>query len=151
MAFWQDSTAEAKHKGLSSAKQLALGNMMYCADWDKIMPYAQNDITWIRVLMPYLKNRDVMFTHNPAKSDFKFNLNLAGVSLVRVSKPQEMPLVHDEKPWQDGGRLVGYLDGSVRMTHLAEWERASKRLKETYVRTAKKPLPKDHFKKDAGF
>jgi prepilin-type N-terminal cleavage/methylation domain-containing protein/prepilin-type processing-associated H-X9-DG protein len=50
---------------LSNIKQLSLGVMQYCQDYDERLPYARygydgaEHITWKRVIMPYVKNWNI--------------------------------------------------------------------------------------------
>ncbi|MBV6457962.1 MAG: hypothetical protein HONBIEJF_01083 [Fimbriimonadaceae bacterium] len=150
-AIGQQGGGDWQHKAKSSAKQLAIGFLLYASDYDDVLPYPQNDETWQRVVYPYIKNRDVFQTGNPQKSKWTFNANLGGVNLVAADEPARTPLFRDSKAWPTGERLTGFVDGHVTALQGADLKASEKAWAKKYKRTAKKPLPADHFKKEAGF
>jgi len=151
VAIGQQKDTAWQHKAKSSAKQMAIGILIYATDSDDVLPYCQNDETWQRVLYPYIKNRDVLQTHNPAKSKWNFNPNLGGVSLTAIKEPALTPIIRDGKPWPSGERMTGFIDGHVMALGTQDQKAAEKAWAATHKRTAKKPLPANHYKKEAGF
>ena len=131
---------------LSNGKQLGLGLHLYCADFDDILPWPQSIITMKGVTYPYIKNKSIWTTYNPAKSQFLFNSALGGVSMNSVQDPVGTPLYYESKPWPDGRRIVVYVDGHARIESADAWATISKKLKGKWKRAAAKPLPKNHGK-----
>src|SRR5687768_5264792 len=106
--------ATEQTKTLSSAKQIALGAIMYLSDYDDQLPWVQNTETIKAVTYPYIKNLGVWKTANPAKSMFLFNMALGGVVTGTIrERVNKIPLYYESKPWPDGRRAVAYLDGSA--------------------------------------
>lgn len=151
VAIAQHTDTAWQHKAKSSAKQLTIAMLLYATDSDDVLPYAQNDETWLRVLYPYVKNRDVLVTSNPQKSKWNFNVNLGGVNITTLKSPVTTPVLRDGKLWPSGERVTGFIDGHVEALAPAKQKASDKAWATSYKREAKKPLPADHFKKEAGF
>lgn len=130
----------AQTRAVSNAKQLALGSLMYCSDYDDVLPYVQSVVTVKEVTYPYMKNLDVWKTGNPA-SQWRFNMCLGGVSQTEIAEPASTPLFYESAPWADGRRVVAFADGHVKLVGSAEWKGMAKYLKLKLKRSAKKPLP----------
>lgn len=127
--------------GLSNAKQLALGMIMYASDFDDVFPWPQSTSKAQEVIAPYLKNDRLWETGNPESSRFLFNMNLGGVSIVDIDSPAETPMLYESKPWPDGRRIVAFADGSARIVQAESWFNVEKGLSLKFKRTAKQPLP----------
>src|SRR5687768_3904001 len=92
--------ASEQTKTLSSAKQIALGAIMYTADNDDQLPWVQNTETIKAVTYPYIRNLGVWKTANPAKSTFLFNMALGGVVTGTIREAvNKIPLYYESKPW----------------------------------------------------
>ncbi|GIK31146.1 MAG: hypothetical protein HND43_04360 [Armatimonadetes bacterium] len=127
--------------GLSSAKQLALGMILYTSDWDDVFPWPQSTSKVQEVIEPYLKNDRVWETGNSESSRFLFNMNLGGVSYADIESPAETPMFFESKPWPDGRRIVAFADGSAKLVSADDWSSVEEGLKLKFKRTAKQPLP----------
>lgn len=88
-----------RREAINTAKQAALAALMYGADYDDVMPGADQNIT--EILMPYMKDRDVLD---------QFVYLFQGGDLTKVEKPAETVLGYVR---YKGGRAVAYLDGHV--------------------------------------
>ena len=126
---------------LSNAKQLGLGMIMYASDWDDLMPYVQDTNAAYVVTHPYLKNRDIVKTKNPAGGFLRFNMSLAGVDHKAIPEPANTPLYYDSEAWPDGSRIVVFADGSARALTPAQWQAIQPNLRLNLPRAAKRPLP----------
>jgi prepilin-type processing-associated H-X9-DG protein len=125
---------------LSNGKQLALGMIMYCTDYDDLMPYVQSVVTVKEVISPYLKNMELWKTNNPA-SQWHMNMSISGVQMVAIPEPAATPLFYESAPWPDGRRVVTFCDGHVQLVGKDAWAGMAKYLKLKLPRAAKKPLP----------
>lgn len=136
-----EAASGEKAPGLSNAKQLALGFIMYTADWDDVAPYVQDTNAAYFVTYPYIKDKSVVQTHNPEGSFFRLNMSVAGIDMSALENPEATPLYYDSKPWPDGTRIVAFTDGHVRVIAPDEWNRLQRNLKLNLPRKAKRPLP----------
>lgn len=142
--FTQANKASKQTQTLSNAKQLALGMMMYQADYDDLTPYAQSTAAVKFVTEPYLKNSDLWKSLNPNGGEFLFNMSLGGVDINDIPSPAETPLYFEKNAWPDGKRVVAFADGHAKVLSAEEWEKLQPMLKLKLKRTAKKPLPADY-------
>ena len=119
---------------MSNLKQLALGMMMYCQDYDEQMPPADK---WCDVLMPYVKN-EAIFKCPADDGPFSYAMNykLSKQNLSQVMSPAETIILFETEPSRknafddqtgampgaslatpgrhDGGNNFAYADGHVR-------------------------------------
>lgn len=135
--------ATAKTQALNNMKQLALGAMIYTADWDDVMPWPQSTAGIQEVTAPYLKNDSLWTSLNPNGGKILFNMALGGVSLVDVPDPANTVLYYDSNAWPGGQRLVGFTDGHCKFVTEPVWRDIKKTLTARYKKTAKKPLPRN--------
>lgn len=142
LALAQVDFKQQRTAGMSHAKQIAVGLLIYCSDYDDISPWAQDTATVQAITFPYIKNKDVWQTMNPAGSVFEFNTVAGGVNMAHMSNPSALVMYWETKPWPDGTRIVAYWDGHVKLSSEAEWKKISISMKTKQKRTAKKPLPK---------
>lgn len=131
----------ARTATLSNAKQIALGLLMYCSDYDDVLPWPQSSKSAWSVIDPYLKNRELYKTLNPDGGEFRFNMCLGGVNAVDIEQPADTPLIYESKPWPDGKRIVAYTDGHAKVVSPEEWAKLEPMLKLKLKKTAKRPLP----------
>jgi hypothetical protein len=136
-----------QEKALSNAKQIGLGLLMYCADYDDVTPYAQSTATAQWVTLPYLKSLDLWDTGNPNGSRFLLNMAIAGASLLDVERPADTVMYYESAPWPDRRRVVVFTDGHAKVLTQEEWETASQTLR-LKVKKSAKPLPADYGLKE---
>lgn len=128
---------------VSSAKQLGLGMLMYCSDYDDIAPYAQSTSTVQWVTYPYIKSLSIWNTGNPNGSRFLFNMALAGVNMTDIEDPADTLMFYESAPWPDRRRAVVFADGHGVLLTPEEWEEASKSLR-LKIKKSAKPLPANY-------
>lgn len=136
---WQQNMQAS---GMSNAKQIAIGMIMYTTDYDDLTPWVQDTATAQVLTYPYIKNIAVWKTQNPAASVFEYNLTAGGVRTDKMENPATLVMYFESKPWEDGSRIVAYWDGHVRLASTADWSKISSSMKTKLKRAAKKPLPK---------
>lgn len=141
----QASAAGKKSEALSNIKQVSLGMMMYMADYDDVMPYAQDTKSAFAVMYPYVKSVDVFKSVNPKGGRILLNMAVAGVSAAQMEAPAETVLFYDNTPWPDGTRLVSFMDGHAKFLGEVEWRRAEATLRLKMPRSAR-PLPPAYWK-----
>jgi hypothetical protein len=135
--------ADRKAMARNNYKQVALGAMLYAADYDDYLPYAQTTATVQSVTNPYLKSGSVWRNPNPNGGRILFNTKVGGVSMVEFDMPTEIPMFYDEKAWPDGSRMVAYLDAHVESVPASGWAAVQKQLNRKWKRKGKPlPLPK---------
>lgn len=132
---------------LSNIKQVSLGMIMYTADYDDVLPYAQSTTTVKYVTMPYLKNTNVWKTENPEGGQIVFNMGVSGLNYSQIDSPAEVVLFYESKAWPDGRRAVAFTDGHCKFLTEQDFQAAMKRSKITLPRAAK-PLPADYGVKE---
>ncbi|HRF60462.1 MAG TPA: hypothetical protein PLH94_11200 [Fimbriimonadaceae bacterium] len=145
-----DPSRSEKSATLSRSKQVGISLLLYCSDYDDVLPWPQDSHSCWRAIHPYSKNRDIFKTLNPNGGEFAFNMALGGVSMRDISAPERTIMVHETKAWPDGGRVGTHVDGSARFFTAEMWKERAKTLNLKLKRTAKKPLPKDWLKKEMG-
>lgn len=119
---------------LSHAKQLAVACLIYATDYDDALPLAKSSSAFQRATYPYVKNRDVYQTLNPAGGELAFNPALSGALLTALKAPTETVLVHDTKPWPDGTQAVAFADGHAKIVGARGWAKVAPTLKATYAK-----------------
>jgi len=108
---------------LSNAKQIALGIMQYCQDYDEMMPmyapasYAYN---WDTAVMPYIKSSQVMNCPSATASNnyTRYGVNYphlswtgGGAAMGIISRPSEIGMLF-ETQYDTGGQLkLAYCPG----------------------------------------
>lgn len=137
-----DPTKGERSQTTSNAKQVALGILMYSGDYDDKFPLAQSTAQAQKAVMPYIKNTETWTTTNPKGGRLLYNTSLSGVEAVAIESPSETPLIWDEFEWPDGGRVVGYTDGHVKVVMAPEW---NGKLWPAELKRRAKPAPKLHM------
>ncbi len=100
---------------LSSAKQVALAMLMYQADYDDVMPPNMNNPTFVEMVTdPYMKNRSLWTSNNPAGARFLPNEELSLVTSYEIVHPERAPMIYESKEWSDGRRIIAYADGHTK-------------------------------------
>jgi len=130
----------AQSRMYSNAKQIALSLMMYANDYDDQFPYVQGTPQLQKLVRPYVKNDTLWKSLNPAGSDFRFAMNLAGVASSMLPEPNRTPMLYESNPWADGRRIVAFVDSHVKIVSADEWKGIEPWLKRKYPREAKKPI-----------
>ncbi|MBS1720225.1 MAG: hypothetical protein JST35_07250 [Armatimonadetes bacterium] len=118
-AFAGAREAAQKTSALSKAKQLATGFMIYCTDYDDVLPKYDN---WKKSLFPYVKNEE-LFTVPPDKKgalSWTYNKNIAGKPTTIIEFPAQTVLIFlskNGKPdYRFGGKtIVAFSDGSAKV------------------------------------
>lgn len=137
------STEEDRTAGVQNAKHLALAMVMYAADYDEVFPYAQGTATAKYVTYPYLKSPGSWDTNNPNGTKFLMSMAVAGVELGKIEDPADVVLYYESGVWDDGRRIVVFVDGHVVRADGPAWESAKKSLQLKFPRVGK-PLPRDY-------
>jgi hypothetical protein len=139
----ESAGAGGQARSVNNLKQLGLAMMMYANDYDDVMPYVQQTKSCFAVLVPYVRDARVSRSPQP-ETRYLFNVNLGGVRLQDVRNPADVPMFWEESPWPDGSRSVAFVDAHVRTVEAGEWPQIEEKLKQSFPRAAKKPLPPDY-------
>jgi hypothetical protein len=89
---------EERKQLMSNAKQVAMGMMIYGADFDDLLPPSNG---WQDTVLPYLKNRNLM-------EGFTYEMN--GQDLTKITDPSKQRLGFIEGRF---GRAITFADGHV--------------------------------------
>jgi prepilin-type processing-associated H-X9-DG protein len=107
---------------LSNMKQLSLGALMYCQDYNERMPDAAN---WQEQLDPYVKNRQIYDC--PSGGTYAMNSELSWKTLSEISRPHETVLFYEVdnsgNPLYDvhmGKANYAYVDGHAASREKSE-------------------------------
>ncbi len=115
---------------LSNAKQVALGIMMYLADYDDLMPYVQSTPSLQKLIAPYTRNSEIWKTLNPVGAGLlRLNMSISGVKVTDIEDPANTPLVYDPNAFPDGTHLVAFADGHAKYISAEEWAGLQKNLR----------------------
>lgn len=115
------ASADAKTKGLNNAKMVTTAIILYANDYDDVFPKAGSTDQAKQVVQPYLKSLDVWQSSNPEGGRLLYNTHLSGVATTSLDRPDSVPVLWDEKPWPDGGRIVGFADGHAKYVTVSAW------------------------------
>jgi hypothetical protein len=137
---------DSKTDTANNLKHMSTGMLIYCADYDDVLPYVLESKTAMAVIFPYVKDRQSFKSLNPG-SHFGYNISLGGVNLTDIPSPKATVLFYDAKAWADGSHLAATTDAEVKAYDAKQWAALSKSLKSKISRTAVRPLPKDYYKK----
>src|ERR1700738_2853241 len=102
-------------------KQLALGIMMYCQDYDETLPPMREAASWKKTVLPYVKSES-LFRSPATGQPFQPNPHLAGRRLSQLGRPSSVVMLYSAVPEPDGTRLVARADGAVRAVRPEEWK-----------------------------
>ena len=82
---------------LSNEKQLALGLLMYCQDYDEQMP-ASDD--WATVIYPYIRNSEILNCPSveQGQGGYAYSAALDRVRLAEIRSPAETALLFESTP-----------------------------------------------------
>lgn len=119
------SSPALRSQAISNLKQVALGLIIYSADYDEVLPYAQTTATAQRVTQPYLKNDQLWKSLNPKGGLLRYNMGISGMNMATIAYPAKTPMVYDSVLWPDRHRLVAFVDGHVKFVDEEEWSRLS--------------------------
>jgi hypothetical protein len=101
----------------SNLKQIALGMLMYCQDYDEKMPPTKTARLVQNRIMPYVKNQSI-FSCPATGEEYLPNPALNYVYIGSVKTPQQMMMLRDAKPHTSGAGgpfwNVAYADGHVK-------------------------------------
>lgn len=108
----------------SNAKMLAIGAMMYTADWDEVLPLASR----YRVgAMPYLREAKVLHcpADLPGATSYFLDPRVSGRRLSTIPSPAKTALLVEGTPKKTAFRHTGkaalvYTDGHAKMSLPAE-------------------------------
>ncbi len=127
-------------EALSHAKQIALSALIYMADYDDVIPYVNGTDQFRKVTKPYRRNDSIWQDANPNGGQFRFAMNLAGVTSAAIPDPANTPLIYESAAWPDGRRVVAFADGHAKKVSKEDWTQIEPYLHKHYPRTAKKPI-----------
>lgn len=116
---------------LSNLKQLALGTLMYCQDYDETLPPLKDMASVKPLIMPYLKN-DLLFIDPQTGERFHVNRSLSKKKQAKIAEPASTVLFFQPRA-VEGKRAVAFMDGHAKRIDESEWpklKKASKILKE---------------------
>lgn len=130
----------AQASTLSNVKQIGLGMIMYCNDYDDIFPYVEDTATAKVVVAPYIRNEKIWVTHNPKGGRILFNMGIAGLSSSSIQLPAETILLFESEAWEDGRRAVCFCDGHGKLVTDLEWKLLSHTLKPAGAKPQGKPI-----------
>lgn len=124
----QAKTAAKQTSCLSNAKQLVLGTIMYCADYDDVFPNANK---WRSSIMPYVKNTEIFRCPDDksgSPSSYRMNPKLSKVSVAALEEPANTVLVYEGDgngfiPRHGGKGSVAFADGHAKMIAAAAYPR----------------------------
>jgi hypothetical protein len=127
-----ERSPEEKSQALSRIKQAAIATLMYAGDYDDDFPYAPSTAAARKVLAPYARSQEVFHSPTPA-GDFRYNLNIAGVTATAIDHPDAIPLWYEVLP---GARLpvVAYVDGHAKLLTAGTRARLESALKRKFAR-----------------
>jgi hypothetical protein len=109
----------------SNMRQLALGVLMYCQDYDEALPPMRDAAALKKTVLPYVKSEGVF--RSPATGQpFQPNPRLAGRRLRQLGQPSNVVMLYSLVPEPDGHRLVARLDGAVRAVTTEEWKKLAR-------------------------
>jgi|GEM_PF-1127540 len=125
---------------LANAKQVGTAMVIYTADYDDVLPYAQSTKAVQYVTSPYVKNLEVWKTFNPSGSQFLYNISIGGSSLSVVESLAETVMFYESRAWPDGRRVVTFADSHAALVTAEEWLNYERTLRLKLPKIAK-PLP----------
>lgn len=134
--------AEARTRTITNAKQVALGLLMYTADYDEVFPFVQSTAGAREVTQPYMRSVDFWATFNPNGGTFLMSMAVAGVRTADIKNPETVPLVYESRAWPDGTRVVAFADGHCRFVNAEKWAQIEPLLRARFTKTGR-PLPAD--------
>jgi hypothetical protein len=113
--FASSKEAARKTAALSNIKQVSLGIVMYTGDHNERFPLAMDSArTFGPVIDPYVKNRALFMSMNPAGGEILGNKKLSGKRFDKVVDAAQTIMIYDSLPWRGEKALVGYTDGHAR-------------------------------------
>lgn len=108
--FAQARKSAESTAGLSNAKQVALGMVIYTGDYDDVFPDMSDSSAVAKLLDPYLKNPQLV----TAAAGYEWNGALSRVSTARVNSPATAWVLHTRQPDETGKFDIGFVDGHVK-------------------------------------
>ena len=110
--FASSKRAAQKTVQLSNLKQLATGMLIYSTDYDDRLPlHMESARTFGPALDPYVKNRSLFISTNPAGGEILGNKKLSGKPMNKLERPADTVMIYDSLPWSGEKALVAYTDG----------------------------------------
>jgi hypothetical protein len=110
---------------ISNMRQLALGVLMYCQDYDEALPPMRDAAGLKMALLPYVKS-DSIFRSPATGQPFQPNPRLAGRRLRQLGPPANVVMLYSSVPEPDGQRIVARVDGAVRAVSTEEWKKLAR-------------------------
>lgn len=136
------SGAGSQSVAVSNMKQLGQATLIYCNDYDDVLPFARSIGQAKSEVMPYLKNMDTFKSQNPNGGTVLYNVNLAGVVATTLPSPASTPVFYDSLAWPGGGRPVVFADGHADFVEANRWNSVAAELARKYARKAPAPPTK---------
>ncbi len=118
--FMQAKLAAQRTATMENYRQVAIGVMMYAADNDDHLPHEFASASALqRAIRPYAPEPEAFETE---AGEMLPNENLAGLALGDIAYHDETASIYDSTEWENGGRIIGFLDGSVRYERIFDYE-----------------------------
>jgi hypothetical protein len=110
--FSQARGAARRTIGLTRMKQLSVAVLIYQNDFDEKYPRDMSSADALRAPVgKYVKDPTVFETANPKGGEILGNGRLSGKDGMDVLTPNDVVMVYDSLPWDNGVGLAGYADG----------------------------------------
>src|SRR5579862_2486415 len=98
---------------LSNLRQLGLGLLMFCQDYDETLPVMKTSAQMQNALFPYVKNRQI-FTCPATKRSYVVVPGRSGKKVRSFKLPAQTIVLRDAKAHPDGTWGVAYLNGRAQ-------------------------------------
>jgi hypothetical protein len=123
----EESSEKAKAaSSLSNLQQLGLALLMYCSDYDEVLPKAMGKPDAMqKALYPYTKNNE-LFKNPMTGTLYLSNAILAKKKVDHIKYPSQMVTFYESEPASDGTRGVAFLDGHAKRLTASEWASVKK-------------------------
>lgn len=123
--FAQARNAAKETQGQSNLKRLALGTLIYTADFDDKYPLDMSSAKAVEMaISPYVKDPKVFFSVNTPGGEILGNDALSGKSSALLEDPAAVAMYWDSKPFPGSQKrgILAYADGSARRIPFEELE-----------------------------
>ncbi len=125
----------------NNLKQIALGVLMYCQDYDDVYPPMKNSEAVREAVMPYVKDQAV-WMHPETKEPYQPNPALSFALSPGVESPAETVMFYEMSAAPDNTRGVAFADGHVRRVPEPEWQTMAAAMKRQRFEARPPRLPR---------
>lgn len=98
---------------LSNGRQLATAMMMYCQDYDEMLPHGKTMTEVKPKVFPYVKN-NAIFVDPTSGKDFMYNPVMSGMPQKRIKEPAQAVVFYSPSIHTDGMFTIGFADGHCK-------------------------------------